>query len=195
MLLGTITVLNPIGLAFDMDERSYLDYQRLVREKEVTGIGSALSMRVANESGFPREGILVGFGDRIDEKSGTIRARARLANPDGLLLPGMFARVRVKFGRPRPVVEVPSTALGHRGNKEYVLVVNDRNQVERRTVQRVMGQGAGFPPMNLDDPKVFIKEGITPEDWVVTDAQGLQPGDQVEVRRIKKSAESDPAKK
>jgi RND family efflux transporter MFP subunit len=191
MLLATITALNPIGVAFDMDERSYLDYQRLVRDKEVKGFGSALSMRVANESGFPREGILVGFGDRIDEKTGTIRARATLANPNALLLPGMFARVRVNFGRQGPVLQVPRTALGRYEGKEYVLVIKDRNQIERRTVQRLR-IAMGLPP---DVEKAFIKEGISPEDWVITDAHGLQPGDEVEVRRVKESPESDPARK
>jgi RND family efflux transporter MFP subunit len=90
MVLATITVLDPIGLNLDMDERSYLRYQHLLREKEVKGTGSPLSMGVSDESGFPREGVLVGFGDRIEE-SGTIRARAKFANRDGLLLPGMFA--------------------------------------------------------------------------------------------------------
>ncbi|HEV3237897.1 MAG TPA: efflux RND transporter periplasmic adaptor subunit, partial [Gemmataceae bacterium] len=145
MVLATITVLDPIGLNFDMDERSYLRYQHLLREKEVKGTGSPLSIGVSDEDGFPREAMLVGFGDRI-EKDGTIRARAKLANRDGLLLPGMFARVRVSFGRPRLVIEVPRKALGRDGGKDYVLVVNDQNHVERRNVQTeslVMVKGRG----------------------------------------------------
>jgi RND family efflux transporter MFP subunit len=191
MVLATITVLDPIGLNFDMDERSYLRYQHLLREKEVKGTGSPLSMGVSDENGFPREGVLVGFGDRIEE-SGTIRARAKFANRDGLLLPGMFARARITFGRPRSVIEVPRKALWRDGDKNYVLVVNDRKQVERRNVQREpleVAKGSGdFPPVTSLDQntgKAFIKEGLSPEDWVIIDNIKVQPGDEVEVKRVK----------
>jgi RND family efflux transporter MFP subunit len=205
IVLATITVLDPIGLSFDMDERSYLRYQHLLREKEVKGTGSPLSMGISDESGFPREGTLVGFGDRIDEQFGTIRARAKLANPDGLLLPGMYARVRVTFGRPRTVIEVPKKAVwaDEKTHELYALVVNDRKQVERRAVQREpleVAKGSGnFPPVtDLDQHtnKAFIKEGLSPEDWVIiSDIHGLQPGDEVEVKRVKDTLDSPGPKK
>jgi RND family efflux transporter MFP subunit len=196
MVLATITVLDPIGLNFDMDERSYLRYQHLLREKEVKGTGSLLSMGVADETGFPREAILVGFGDRIDVATGTIRARAKFRNTDGLLLPGMFARVRVTFGKPRSVLEVPRKALwgDDKTHELYVLIVNQQKQVERRTVQTEsleVPKGPGFFPEvpGSDDKKRLIKEGLSPEDWVIiSNIDGLQPGDEVEVKRVKGDA-------
>jgi RND family efflux transporter MFP subunit len=193
IVLATITVLDPIGLSFNMDERSYLRYQHLLREKEVKGTGSPLSMGVSDESGFPREGTLVGFGDRIEETFGTIRARAKFRNPDGLLLPGMFARVRVTFGKPRTVLEVPRKAVwgDEKTHESYVLIVNDRKQVEQRTVQTEsleMAKGPAFFPNveGADDKKAFIKEGLGVDDWVIiSNIQGLQPGDEVEVKRVK----------
>lgn len=194
LVLATITALDPIGLSFDMDERSYLHYQHLLREKEVQGAGSALSMGVADETGFPREAILVGFGDRIDEKTGTIRARARFRNPDGLLLPGMFARVRVTFGKPRNVIEIPRQALSMDGQTHelYVLIVNDQKQVERRIVKTeslavIKGPGNLLPVSGSEDQKLLIKEGLNPEDWVIIDnvKVNVQPGDEVDVKRVK----------
>jgi RND family efflux transporter MFP subunit len=190
MALATITRLDPIGLNFDMDERSYLHYQHLLREKKVEGKGSPLSIGVADESGFPREGKLIGFGDRIEEKSGTIRARAVCRNSDGLLLPGMFARVRVTFGRARSVLEVPQKAIWSDQGTLYVLVVNDRKQVERRNVQTEsleVAKGPGyFPTVPGADGQAFIKEGLSPEDWVINSTvYGVQPGDEVEVKRVK----------
>jgi multidrug efflux pump subunit AcrA (membrane-fusion protein) len=193
MVLATITVLDPVGLNFDMDQQSYLRYQHLLREKVVKGTGSPLSMGISGEEGFPREGKLVGFGDRIEERFGTIRARAKLANPDGLLLPGMFARVRVSFGRPRTVIEVPRKAVwgDEKTHESYVLVVNDRKQVEQRIVQTEsleMAKGPGFFPNveGADDKKAFIKEGLGVDDWVIiSNIQGLQPGDEVNVQRLK----------
>jgi RND family efflux transporter MFP subunit len=202
MVLATITVLDPIGLNFGMDERSYLRYQHLLREKEVNGVGTPISMGVSDENGFPREAVLVGFGDRIDEGTGTIRARAKFANSDGLLLPGMFARVRVTFGRPRTVIEVPRKALAQdqKTHEIYVLVVNDRKQVERRNVrieslEVVKGPGQYPPVMGSDDQKVFIKQGLSPEDWVIIDNVKVQPGDEVEVKRVKDVPDSPAPKK
>jgi multidrug efflux pump subunit AcrA (membrane-fusion protein) len=106
----------------------------------------------------------------------------------------MFARARVTLGRPRSVIEVPRKALGRDGDKDYVLVVNDRKQVERRTVQTellevVKGPGIFLPVPGSDDQKAFIKEGLSPEDWVIIDNIKVQPGDEVEVKRAKDAPE------
>jgi multidrug efflux system membrane fusion protein len=188
-VLATITVLDPIGMNFDMDERSYLRYQHLLREKEVKGIGGPLSMGVSNDEGFPREGALAGFGDRVDPETGTIRVRAKFANPDGLLLPGMYARVHVTFGRPRLVFEVPRQAIfsGNAG-KLFVVVVNDQSQVEFREVHTE----SIFVNPKGHEQQEFIKEGLSAEDWVITSIidslQGLhslQRGEEVKVERVK----------
>jgi hypothetical protein len=105
----------------------------------------------------------------------------------------MFARVRVSFGRPRLVIEVPRKALGRDGTKDYVLVVNNQNQVERRNVKTeslAVAKGPGqFPPMtDFDHQGAFIKEGLAPEDWVIIDNIKVQPGDEVEVKRVKDSS-------
>lgn len=202
-VLATITVVDPIGLNFEMDERSYLHYKRLMREKEVKGLGSQLSMAVSGEEGFPRQGMLVSFADRIDPATGTIRTRAKFNNSDGLLLPGMFARVRMTFGSPKSVMEVPRYAVwgteDHQGS--FVLVVNYQNKVERRmVVLENLEVPQGPTPLGTPDwplqGKTFIKEGLKPEDWVIIDnINELKPGDQVEVRRVKPESGSGKIKK
>lgn len=200
-VLATITVLDPIGLNFDMDERSYLHYQRLMREKEVKGTGSSLAMGVSGEEGFPRQGMLLGFGDRIDPKSGTIRIRAKFTNSDGLLLPGMFARVRMTFGRAKSVIEVPRKGVLRDQGKNYVLIVNDMNQVERRAVVTEpldvpQGPGGDMLMGGASQQMQFIKEGLNPEDWVIiSDLYNLKPGDRVEVQRVKPESDSGKPKK
>jgi RND family efflux transporter MFP subunit len=132
-LLTTVTSRDPIGLTFDMDQTSFLNYQRLLREHKVEGPGGRLHMAVGDDEEFPREGTLESFEDRVTPE-GTVRVRGSFPNPDRLLLPGMFARVRVTFGAPRPGLEIPGGAIYVEQGKQYVVVINDRNVTELRTV-------------------------------------------------------------
>jgi RND family efflux transporter MFP subunit len=192
MVLATITVLDPIGLNFDMDERTFLGYRRLMREKKIKGPESHISMAVSDEEGFPREGNLLGFGDRVNPESGTIRVRAKFANPDGLLLPGMFARVRMTVGPRGPVFDIPEEA-GHSdpARGAYVLVVNNQNRIEVRLVkcdQVEPPKGKSFEQLlnGTEGPALNITEGLRPEDWVIiSDITGLQAGDEVAVKQVK----------
>lgn len=173
-LLTTVTSLDPIGLLFDMDELSFLRYQRLLREKQVKGLGSPLRVQLADEGGFPREGTLDSFEDHVSAATGTVRVRGSLPNPGRLLLPGMFARVRMAVGPRRAVLEVPEAAVLSDQGKKYVLVVNDQSVVERRYV--TTGP--------IDNGMRIVEKGLRDEDRVVTAGLGgLHPGDPVEPRR------------
>ncbi len=185
-LLTTIMALDPIGLTFEMDERNYLRYQRLLREKQVKGTDSSLSMSVVDEKGFPHQGTLNGVDHQVNPQTGTIRVRGRFPNPGGLLLPGMSARARMSFGRPRPVLEVPEKAVARISQgKNYVLVVNGHNVVEARDVR--VGQADG-------DRRV-IDQGLRADDWViVSGAQGPRPGERVQPKRLASPKSSVPGK-
>jgi RND family efflux transporter MFP subunit len=169
-LLTTITTIDPIGLTFDMDERSFLLYQQLVCEHKVQGVGSALRMAVAGEEGFPHEGTLESFADHVDPQSGTVRVHGSFANPGQLLLPGMSAQVRIALGPPRMVLAVPQVAIY--GNR-FVLVVNDGNIAKPRAVR--LGP--------TENGMWIIEDGLRAEDWVVSDVTGIRPGDLVEPRK------------
>jgi RND family efflux transporter MFP subunit len=170
-LLTTVTSLDPIGLTFDMDERSFLLYQRLLREQKVKGPGSRLSMAVADEEGYPHEGTLESFDDRVSPQSGTVRVRGSFPNPGRLLLPGMFARVHMTVGPPGVGLAVPEKAILSEQGKRCVLVINDRNVAELRVV--TLGP-------NVNGMRI-IEKGLGNEDWVViTGLRGVRPGDSVE---------------
>jgi RND family efflux transporter MFP subunit len=170
-LMTTVTSLDPITLYFDMDERSLLDYRRLVREKRVKEAGNVLRMGLAGEDGFPHEGTLESFEGHVNPRTGTVGVRGTFPNPGQLLLPGMFARVRMTLGPLRAVLEVPEQAVLSDQGKKYVLVVNDRNIAERREIS----QGA------LDNGMSIVENGLHEEDLVVVGGhQRLRPGDTVE---------------
>jgi RND family efflux transporter MFP subunit len=183
-LLTTITSLDVIGLTFDMDETSFLEYQRLLRDKQFQAAAGPLHMELAGEkNAFPHEGALDGFDNRVNPQTGTVAVRGSFPNPDRLLLPGMTARVRMAFGPPRAVLEIPEQAILHDKDMTYVLVVNDRNVAERRAV--TLGQ--------FDKDMRVIEKGLGAEDRVIiAGLVGVRPGDTVEPRRKALAAPSEP---
>jgi len=158
-------------MAFDMDERTFLRYRRLLRERQVKGMGSSLRIGLAGDDGFPHEGTLDSFEDRVSPQSGTVRVRGSFPNPDQLLLPGMFARVRMSVGPARVVLEVPPEAILSDQGQTYVLVVSEGNIAQRRAVT-----------LGWDDNGMrVVEKGLGAEDWVVIAGHGaIHPGDPVE---------------
>jgi RNA polymerase sigma factor (sigma-70 family) len=171
--------LNPdndaMGVQFEMDERTYIRYRRAVAARDVVGLGGPLFIGMTDETGFPHEAVFVDFAEGFNPGNGTIAVHADFPDPDHLFLPGMFARVRVPFGQPAPVLETASEAVFADLGKKYVWVVNDHNVVDRRDVQ--LGQG--------DGDLIVVKEGLSANDWiVVSGGKDLHPGDKIEPCRM-----------
>ena len=111
---------------FDMDERSYLRYRRSLAAGRVRGQGGSLLVGLADEEGFPHEGTISEFNDRVDPNKGAIGVRGVFSDPDGLCLRGMFARVRLPVGKPASALVIAEEAIFADQGKKYVWVVNDR---------------------------------------------------------------------
>ncbi len=94
---------------------------------------------------------------RVDPSTGTLLLRAIVPNKDRLMVPGLFVRVRVPIARQANAILVPEVALGTDQIGRYVLIVNDKNVVERRGVK--LGQ--------LDGTMRVIDEGLTGQERVV----------------------------
>src|SRR3546814_4537002 len=84
-------------------------------------------MGLGNEQGFPRKGEVSSIDNRLDASSGTIRLRAVFDNSDGMLLPGLYARIRLGGGAPHSAVLIEETAIGTDQNKRFVVVVDEQN--------------------------------------------------------------------
>jgi len=174
-LLATITSVDPIRLSFDMDEASLLRYRRLQRAGDVKGTGTSLSMALLDEKDFARAGVLESFDVRIDPKSGTIRVSGTFPNHDRLLLPGMSARVRMPFGKPRPVMQIPPKALMGQEGTYWIYVVNKSNTIERRFIKNIFAY----------DGIILVEEGLQADDLVVVEElNGISLGDKVKPERI-----------
>jgi RND family efflux transporter MFP subunit len=168
-LLAQIVVTDPMHVVFDMDERSVLRLRRQVQEANPLDGGPRLPLRVglANEKGFPHEGVVDSVGLKLDPERGTLAVRGVLANPKGLLMPGLFVRVRLPLGKPHPALLVPEKAVGTDQGRKFLYVVDEQNRVVLRAVRT----GA------LHDGLRVIEEGLKPEEWVVVGGlERVRPG-------------------
>jgi RND family efflux transporter MFP subunit len=172
--LGWLGYPDRIGVRFEMDEKTFLRYQRSLVAREVKGIGDALAIGLSDEKGFPHEGMLVSFDDHFNPDKGTITVNGVFPDFGSLLLPGMFSRVRLPFGKPAPTLETTEEAIFTDQGKPYVWVVNDRNIAERREV-RLGSEDGGMR---------VVADGLGPDDSVVVaGGKELHNGDKVEPYR------------
>ncbi len=136
--LTTIVSLDPIYAYFDADERTTLRLQRLVRAQKIKWslkAGVPVTLGLADEEGFPRQGTITFADNRLDPDTGTWRLRGQFANTDFALSPGLFVRLRAPIGEPYPAILVSEQALGTDQGQKFVYVVNDKSQVEYRRVK------------------------------------------------------------
>ena len=159
-LLATIVSIDPIRLEFSADEQAFLRYARLAgdgKDPDSRGARTAVDLKLLDENDFVHKGTIDFVDNVIDQSSGTIRARALFANPDGLFTPGMFGRVRVPASPPYQALTVPETAIGTEQVRKFVYVVGPDDMVQQKYITLGPLQG---------DRRV-IKDGITADDRVI----------------------------
>jgi multidrug efflux system membrane fusion protein len=159
-LLTTIVSLDPIYCYMDTDERALLKYQQLAREGKRASARDAqipCEMGLANEEGFPHQGVVDFVDNRVDPTTGTIRARGVFSNADRSLTPGLFARLRVTGSGKYPALLIPDQAVGTDQGQKIVYVINDQDTVEYRKVKL----GPIFDGLRV------VHEGLQAKDWVV----------------------------
>ena len=163
--LTSLVSADRIYAAFDVDEQSYL--------KVVNGAqGQALPVDVglADEDGYSLQGRLSSVDNRLDSSSGTIRLRALVDNPDGRLLPGLYARVRLGGASQRDALLIDEKAVGTDQARRFVLVVGDDNRTAYREVQ--LG--------SVQEGLRIVESGLQAgERIVVNGLQRVRPGDPV----------------
>jgi len=132
-------------------------------------------LAVADETDFPHFGHLDYISPKADITTGTISLRGVLANSDGLLCPGFFARMRVRGSAPYSALLVPDRAIATDQAQRFVWVVNQEQKVEYRQV--VLGAHVG--------QQRVITQGLKADEWVVIEGiQKLMPNLQVNAERI-----------
>jgi len=174
-LLTFIVTVDPIYVYVDVDERSALKYRRLALHENNQVQAIPVQLAVADETDFPHLGHLDYISPKADITTGTISLRGVLANADGLLSPGFFARMRVRGSAPYSAMLVPDRAIATDQAQRFVWVVNQEQKVEYRQV--VLGAHVGQFRV--------ITQGLKADEWVVIEGmQKLMPSLQVNAERI-----------
>ncbi len=147
-VLATIYKDDPIYAYVSVSESDLLRFRQMAREgkREELREGGRRSPSTSawpTRSGFPHAGMLDYSDPSVDPLSGTVQARGIFDNPDRVIVPGLFVRLRV---RPRGEAQRPAGPRGgarDRPEGPYLLIVGEKNLVERRDGQ---GRGAGGDP-------------------------------------------------
>ena len=155
-LLATLVSIDPIYLDFDMSESDFLTFSRdLARRKD--GRADRVEIALSDETQFARQGALDFVDNALNRSSGTIHARATVPNPDLLLTPGEFARVRLLVGAPVQALLVPDTAVLPDQSQHNVMTVAPDGTVVPKQVE--IG--------DLRGGLRVIRSGLTPNDQVI----------------------------
>jgi membrane fusion protein (multidrug efflux system) len=170
--LAAMSTLDPIRVYFPVSEQEYFRAADRVREaykarEQGQTRPDNLDMILADGTVYPHKGTFFLADRQVDVKTGTIRIAALFPNPDNLLRPGQFARVRAVTQTKEGALLVPQRAVTELQGGYHVAVVTDDNKVEDRSVKVGTRVGALW----------VIDEGLEPTATVVTEGlQKVKPG-------------------
>lgn len=166
-VLTTIVSVSRMYASFNVDEQTFL---RHVDANRLKGVPIPVQMGLADEKGYPHHGVVASVDNQLDPGSGTIRVRAVFDNRDGLMVPGLYARVRLGGSAPHEAVLVDEKAIGTDQDKRYVLVLDKANHADYRAVKL----GASVGTLRVVTHGLAAGERI-----VVGGLQRVRPGDLV----------------
>lgn len=159
-LLTTIVSLDPIYFEFTASEADYLKYVRVADKggnAGLSGDANPVFVKLLDESEFGHQGRMSFVDNRLDRSTGTMRGRATFANPDGVLAPGMFGRLKLAGTAEYQAVLVPDSAVQTDQNVKYVWLASEGNVAERREVE--LGP--------LHNGARVVRTGLNPGDRVI----------------------------
>lgn len=155
--LVTIGSSNPVYAQFSISESDYLKFMN--RTSSTTGGAGTVSITLSDGTEYPLTGQIVQSDRALADNTGTLTVKALFDNPEGLLLPGMFARVRLTGEVVPNAILVPQRAVQQLLGKSFVMVVGPDGKSEARTV--TLGDKVGS--------YYIIKDGVTAADSVIVE--------------------------
>ena len=136
-LLTSIVQEDPIHFYFEVSEADFLRYARLNQSGARIASrfkANAISIKLLDEHEFLHEGAMDFVDNQLNATTGTVQGRAILPNPDGLLQPGLFGRLRTPGSGLHQVVLVPDHLIQFDQSRQFVFLINPDGIIERRWV-------------------------------------------------------------
>lgn len=176
--LVTLVQRDPMLVDFDVDEQALAQSMRINQERQAEGLPPveySVRLELVDGSMYARPGVIDYANNRINPQTGTITVTASFPNPDGMLIPGQFARVIVQRGEARQQLLVPVQSILEDMQGSYVFVVED-DVVQRRNV--TLGRQVGVDRV--------VESGLAEGDRVIVNGiQKVRPGLQVTATPVK----------
>jgi membrane fusion protein (multidrug efflux system) len=168
-LLDTVSSVDPIRVAVSVSEAEYLK----IRTQQKAGrmaIGTPLELILTDGSVFPHKGKVVIVDRAVDPKTGTLSVIAEFPNPDAVLRPGQFGRVRAPIDTAENAILIPKRAVQEIQGMQTVLVVGADNMVALRTIK----------PGETVGSLLVVRDGLKPGERVIVEGtQKARPGTKV----------------
>jgi membrane fusion protein, multidrug efflux system len=159
-LLATISALDPLRVSFALSEAEYLMLARRMGESAKKPV--PLDLILADGTMHPHKGRVTLANRAVDQKTGTLTIVAEFPNPERIIRPGQFGKVRGAISTAENAILIPQVAIMEQQSAKTVFVVDGENKVALRTVTL----GDRFE--NL----IIVKQGVKPGERVI--AEGLQ---------------------
>lgn len=204
-LLTTVVSQDPMYAYFDVDERTMLRVQQMIREGKFEGVHEAKNVPVDMALGtdgdkFPHVANIDFVNNQVDPTTGTLQVRGVLKNPavgqgPRMFKPGLFVKVRLPMGPAHQALVIPQASIGTDQGVKFVLVVNQQGIVEYRPIlvgdpqpngmqeaipQKIVREKDG---LRLAKPGEEGVDSLTAEDEIIVGGlQRVRPGEPVKIR-------------
>lgn len=171
-LLTTLVTIDPIHVYFEADEQAAFASHTMLN----SGESNSLKIELGGDAARQFTGTLDFIDNRLNPNTGTLQFRALLANPDGRIRPGEFARVEMPVARMEQALLVDRKAILTDQDRRYVYVVGENNLADRRQVST--GRQVG--------EQTVITEGLNAGDRVIVNGvqKVFMPGMEVSPQQV-----------
>ena len=173
--LVTIGSVDPVFVQFSISEMQYLKFMNLHDLNSGNMSNATVTITLTNGKEYPLVGKLVQADRALSENTGTLTVKAQFPNPNGMLLPGMFARVRLGGEVVPNALLVPQRAMQQLLDKTFVIVVGADGKSESKVV--TLGDKVGS--------YYIVTSGISADDTVIVEGlTKLQAGMDLNVTMV-----------
>jgi membrane fusion protein (multidrug efflux system) len=181
-LLATVSSADPLYVNFSISETDYLSIAKRLRSQPQPEVRKGIfELLLADNSIYPRKGDFGLVERALDTRTGTLTLRTVFPNPEGLLRPGQFGRIRVVMEERPNAILVPQRAVQEIQGAKSVLVVGADNMVALRTIM----------PAESVGEFLIVRDGVKPGDRVIVEGiQKARPGSKVNPSAAPASSQS-----